>query len=88
MQTVKMVVTGPFSAGKTQFIQAVSEIDAVATKRKISSDEKRSVKSATMVAMDFGRITSQHLSSSGLVLVRKKVRKYALPSRYSQRFKK
>ncbi|KAA0260060.1 MAG: GTP-binding protein, partial [Chloroflexi bacterium] len=23
MQTVKMVVTGPFSAGKTQFIQSV-----------------------------------------------------------------
>jgi len=57
MQTVKMVVTGPFSAGKTQFIQSVSEIDVVATERKISSDEERSVKSATTVAMDFGRIT-------------------------------
>jgi uncharacterized protein len=44
MQTVKMVVTGPFSAGKTQFIQSVSEIDVVATERKISSDEERSVK--------------------------------------------
>ena len=57
MQTVKMVVTGPFSAGKTQFIQSVSEIDVVATERRISSDEERSVKSATTVAMDFGRIT-------------------------------
>src|SRR5512145_600702 len=57
MQTVKMVVTGPFSAGKTQFIQSVSEIDVVATERKISSDEERTVKSATTVAMDFGRIT-------------------------------
>lgn len=57
MQTVKMVVTGPFSAGKTQFIQSVSEIDVVATERKISSDEERSVKNATTVAMDFGRIT-------------------------------
>jgi len=57
MQTVKMVVTGPFSAGKTQFIQSVSEIDVVATERKISSDEERNVKSATTVAMDFGRIT-------------------------------
>lgn len=57
MQTVKMVVTGPFSAGKTQFIQSVSEIDVVATERKISSEEERSVKSATTVAMDFGRIT-------------------------------
>ena len=33
MQTVKMVVTGPFSAGKTQFIQSVSEIDAYQGKR-------------------------------------------------------
>jgi small GTP-binding protein len=56
MQTVKMVVTGPFNAGKTAFIQAVSEIDVVATERKISSDVER-VKETTTVAMDFGRIT-------------------------------
>ena len=57
MQTVKMVVTGPFSAGKTEFIQSVSEIDVVATERKISNAAERSVKEATTVAMDFGRIT-------------------------------
>ena len=57
MQTVKMVVTGPFSAGKTEFIQSVSEIDVVATERKISNVAERSVKEATTVAMDFGRIT-------------------------------
>lgn len=57
MQTVKMVVTGPFSAGKTQFIQSVSEIDVVATERKISHEAERTVKEATTVAMDFGRIT-------------------------------
>ena len=56
MQTVKMVITGPFSAGKTEFIQSVSEIDVVATERKISSDAER-VKEDTTVAMDFGRIT-------------------------------
>ena len=56
MQTVKMVVTGPFSAGKTEFIQSVSEIDVVSTERKISSDAER-VKEDTTVAMDFGRIT-------------------------------
>jgi small GTP-binding protein len=56
MQTVKIVVTGPFSAGKTQFIQAISEIDVVATERKISRDEER-VKAQTTVAMDFGRIS-------------------------------
>ena len=56
MQTVKMVVTGPFSAGKTQFIRSISEIDVVATERKISSDSER-IKDETTVAMDFGRIT-------------------------------
>jgi small GTP-binding protein len=56
MQAVKMVVTGPFSAGKTEFISAVSEIDVVSTERKITSAAER-VKETTTVAMDFGRIT-------------------------------
>lgn len=56
MQTVKMVVTGPFSAGKTEFIRAVSEIDVVQTERKITSAAEQ-VKETTTVAMDFGRIT-------------------------------
>ena len=56
MQTVKMVVTGPFNSGKTQFIQSVSEIDVVSTERKITADAER-VKENTTVAMDFGRIT-------------------------------
>ena len=56
MQTVKMVVTGPFNAGKTSFIQSVSEIDVVSTERKISTQEER-IKETTTVAMDFGRIT-------------------------------
>lgn len=56
MQTVKMVVTGPFNSGKTAFIQTVSEIDVVATERKITSEAEK-VKESTTVAMDFGRIT-------------------------------
>ncbi|HSR46988.1 MAG TPA: ATP/GTP-binding protein [Anaerolineales bacterium] len=56
MQTVKMVVTGPFNAGKTAFIQSVSEIDVVSTERKISTEAER-IKETTTVAMDFGRIT-------------------------------
>src|SRR3974377_1805444 len=56
MQTVKMVVTGPFNAGKTEFIRSVSEINVVSTERKISSPAER-VKETTTVAMDFGRIT-------------------------------
>lgn len=57
MQTVKMVVTGPFNAGKTEFIRSVSEIDVVSTERKITTTVEKSVKEATTVAMDFGRIT-------------------------------
>lgn len=56
MQTVKMVVTGPFNAGKTEFIRSVSEIDVVSTERKVSSERER-IKEMTTVAMDFGRIS-------------------------------
>jgi signal recognition particle receptor subunit beta len=56
MQTVKMVVTGPFNAGKTEFIRSVSEIEVVSTERRISDTTSR-VKEETTVAMDFGRIT-------------------------------
>jgi small GTP-binding protein len=56
MQTVKMVITGPFNSGKTEFIQTVSEIDVVATERRISSEAEK-IKDTTTVAMDFGRIT-------------------------------
>lgn len=56
MQAVKIVVTGPFNSGKTQFIRTISEIEVVSTERKIT-DELRAVKDQTTVAMDFGRIT-------------------------------
>lgn len=56
MQAVKIVVTGPFNSGKTQFIRSISEIEVVSTERKIT-DELRAVKEYTTVAMDFGRIT-------------------------------
>jgi small GTP-binding protein len=57
MQAVKMVVTGPFAAGKTEFIRAISEIEVVATEQKISRVSESAVKDVTTVAMDFGRIT-------------------------------
>ncbi|MCD6476490.1 MAG: ATP/GTP-binding protein [Anaerolineaceae bacterium] len=56
MQNVKIVVTGPFNAGKTQFIRSISEIDVVNTERKITSKSEQ-IKAQTTVAMDFGRIT-------------------------------
>ena len=57
MQAAKMVITGPFSSGKTEFIGVISEIDVVSTERKISSAAEEKVKESTTVAMDFGRIT-------------------------------
>lgn len=56
MQTVKIVITGPFNAGKTEFIRSVSEIDVVSTERKITAEAEK-IKETTTVAMDFGRIT-------------------------------
>jgi small GTP-binding protein len=53
---VKIVVTGPFSAGKTTLIRTISEITVLSTEKDIS-DHTRSRKAETTVAMDFGRIT-------------------------------
>ncbi|HXF70668.1 MAG TPA: ATP/GTP-binding protein [Thermoflexus sp.] len=57
MQAVKIVVTGPFASGKTQFIRTISEIEVVSTERRISTASERAIKDQTTVAMDFGRIT-------------------------------
>ncbi|MDO8880762.1 MAG: ATP/GTP-binding protein [Coriobacteriia bacterium] len=56
MQSVKVVVTGPFNAGKTTFIKAVSEITVLSTERQVS-DASGEGSGETTVAMDFGRIT-------------------------------
>jgi small GTP-binding protein len=53
---VKIVVTGPFAAGKTTLIRTISEITVLSTETDIT-DETRSRKAETTVAMDFGRIT-------------------------------
>ena len=55
-QSVKIVVTGPFAAGKTTLIRTVSEITVLSTERGVT-DETRGRKRETTVAMDFGRIT-------------------------------
>lgn len=53
---LKIVITGPFSAGKTTLIKTISEVAIVGTERDVT-DETRAVKERTTVAMDFGRIT-------------------------------
>ena len=55
-QAVKIVVTGPFSAGKTTLIRTISEITVLSTEKDIT-DSTKSRKAETTVAMDFGRIT-------------------------------
>jgi len=56
MQSVKVVITGPFNAGKTTFIKAISEITVLSTERQVS-DTSGEGHGETTVAMDFGRIT-------------------------------
>jgi signal recognition particle receptor subunit beta len=56
VQSVKVVITGPFNAGKTSFIKAVSEITVLSTERQVS-DSSSEGDGETTVAMDFGRIT-------------------------------
>ncbi|HVL64317.1 MAG TPA: ATP/GTP-binding protein, partial [Actinomycetota bacterium] len=53
---LKIVVTGPFSAGKTTLIKTISEVAVVGTERDVT-DETSAVKHKTTVAMDFGRLT-------------------------------
>ncbi len=53
---VKIVITGPFSAGKTTLIRTISEITVVGTDRAVT-DGTSAIKSETTVAMDFGKIT-------------------------------
>ena len=53
---LKIVVTGPFAAGKTTLIKTISDVAIVGTDRDIT-DETRSVKTRTTVAMDFGRLS-------------------------------
>ena len=54
---VKVVVTGPYAAGKTTLIRTISEITVLSTERGTSDGAERSRKAETTVAMDFGRIT-------------------------------
>jgi small GTP-binding protein len=54
---IKILITGPFAAGKTQFIKTISEIKPLTTERKTTKKDEKKVKNLTTVAMDFGKIT-------------------------------
>lgn len=56
MEVFNIAITGNVGAGKTSFIQTISEIEVVSTEKK-ASDEVGSLKQNTTVALDFGRLT-------------------------------
>ena len=53
-QVYKVLITGPFNAGKTEFTRTISDIPIVTTERRIS-DHLKSTKEETTVAMDYGQ---------------------------------
>lgn len=57
MHSFKIVVSGPVGAGKTTFIDSVSEIETVSTEAGISDDAGTGDKTTTTVGIDFGRIS-------------------------------
>lgn len=57
MQSLKIVVTGAYAAGKTQFISSISEIDVLDTEAAVQHEDELLLKDHTTVALDFGKIT-------------------------------
>ncbi len=57
MKRYKIIISGPFAAGKTTFIQTITEIAPISTEAKTTRNDESKVKDSTTVAMDFGRIT-------------------------------
>ena len=53
---VKIVVTGPFAAGKTTFVRTISDVTVLSTERTVT-EGPASLKGQTTVAMDYGRIS-------------------------------
>lgn len=53
---LKVVVTGPFAAGKTTLVQTMSEIPVVGTETVVT-DDTSAIKGNTTVSLDFGKLT-------------------------------
>lgn len=56
MQALKIVITGSYAAGKTQFVRTISDIETISTDYAVTLDEERELKRETTVALDFGTI--------------------------------
>ena len=55
-QQFKVVIAGPYGAGKTTMIESISEVQTLSTEKSITGGPTGS-KTSTTVALDFGRIT-------------------------------
>ena len=55
-RTLKVVVTGPFDAGKSTLIRTISDTTVLSTERPVSNGVHGDAPSTT-VALDFGRLT-------------------------------
>jgi signal recognition particle receptor subunit beta len=55
MQVVKIVITGAYSAGKTNFIRSISDIDPVETEYEVTDPGERALKRQTTVALLCGK---------------------------------
>lgn len=62
MMNYKIVVTGTYAAGKSQFIRNASEIEPVETEVPVTDSAERAIKTHTTVGLDFGTLTldAQH----------------------------
>jgi hypothetical protein len=56
MKTMRLVVAGTPGAGKSTFVQTISQIEAISTERT-ATDETAQLKKKTTVAFDYGRIS-------------------------------
>ncbi|WP_291490288.1 ATP/GTP-binding protein, partial [Desulfurella sp.] len=57
MAIYKIIVTGSFNSGKTEFIKCISEIDPITTDKPVTEEGLKDIKNFTTVAIDFGVIT-------------------------------
>ncbi|NTU79203.1 MAG: GTP-binding protein [Chloroflexales bacterium] len=62
MPNYKIVVTGTYAAGKSQFIRNASEIEPVETEVPVTDPGERAIKTHTTVGLDFGtlRLDDRH----------------------------
>ena len=56
MKRYKIVVLGPFNAGKTAFVRTASDMEILSTERKNTAAEAARIKAETTVALDYGQV--------------------------------